>query len=638
MTSEPKAPGAAAIYLYREEITDEDDRTESIYVRLKVLTEPGRKYGDVALEYLDDNSGRFHYTVEGLEGRTIHSDGTVIPFTGAPYERTLEETHHRKIMQKLFTLPDVQVGSILEYRYTRRCNYGWYFKPTWYVQQNLFVRKDYFLWKTTGDALSWSSVLPDGAQIKTITSEGNIFKSATRSYELTVADVNPIADEEFAPPLHSYTYRVNFYVARMHDDPARTPSEEVFWKTAGKAWSEQAETFLSSPEKMQDALHSLVAPSDTSEEKLKKVYAAVMTMDNTHFSRQHEHAEDQAAGLKPASSTLDVWLRKRGTDEQLTKLFVALARAAGMKAYLMKVTSRDNNIFSSKWLNMSQLDSYVAIVKVDGKEQFFDPGQRYCPYGQLSWMHSGVQGVRQMENLRTEVATTPLGSFVTNQVHRVADLQLDTNGQAHGTISISWSGIPALEWRQMALINDAGTLRNAIYAWLCRTVPAGLHVTLTTVEHLDDYEQPLIANAVVRGPLGIATEQRIIVPGEFFEAQSKPLFAPETRKSPIYFHYGERVLDAVLVKYPAGLTMEAVPKEDILQVPRAVEYDFKVEQKPGSLTVRRRYDLASVIFLPEKYQEVRNFYMKLAADDQQPIVFLRQKGAAALTGGNAEAK
>ncbi len=64
MTSEPKAPGAAAIYLYREEITNESDKTESFYVRLKILTDAGRSYADVALDYIDNNYGFTFSVVE----------------------------------------------------------------------------------------------------------------------------------------------------------------------------------------------------------------------------------------------------------------------------------------------------------------------------------------------------------------------------------------------------------------------------------------------------------------------------------------------------------------------------------------------------------------------------------------------
>jgi hypothetical protein len=54
MTSEPKAPGAPAIILFRE--VDRDDRGltahEDVYFRIKILTEEGRKYADIEIPFL----------------------------------------------------------------------------------------------------------------------------------------------------------------------------------------------------------------------------------------------------------------------------------------------------------------------------------------------------------------------------------------------------------------------------------------------------------------------------------------------------------------------------------------------------------------------------------------------------------
>ena len=44
MTSEPKAMGAPAIFLYRQVDRDDNGPNEAVYARIKILTEEGRKY------------------------------------------------------------------------------------------------------------------------------------------------------------------------------------------------------------------------------------------------------------------------------------------------------------------------------------------------------------------------------------------------------------------------------------------------------------------------------------------------------------------------------------------------------------------------------------------------------------------
>ena len=96
MTSQPQVPGAAAVYLYREETTDDKLHFFSIYVRLKVLTEKGKEFGNVELSYANEKDGG-GYTVNDISGRTIHSDGTVVPFTGKPFDKLIEKSQTSKI-------------------------------------------------------------------------------------------------------------------------------------------------------------------------------------------------------------------------------------------------------------------------------------------------------------------------------------------------------------------------------------------------------------------------------------------------------------------------------------------------------------------------------------------------------------
>jgi hypothetical protein len=244
MTSQPQVPGAAAVYLDFEETTDDDLHAQSYYVRVKVLTEAGKELANVKLVSASDTSGddtdgtlSFSSDFTGIEGRTIHSDGTIVPFTGKPYDRNVEKTKGVTETEKVFTLPDVEVGSILEYRYTYRIADDWYQLPSWLVQKEYYVRKAHFYWKaasfftltnyTTGNEtarnLHVSSVLPDGVAVKATVMPGthpfNIFN-------LDVHDIAPLPKEEFMPPVRSFVYRVNFYDTRDN-------SQDGFWKNDG---------------------------------------------------------------------------------------------------------------------------------------------------------------------------------------------------------------------------------------------------------------------------------------------------------------------------------------------------------------------------------------------------------------------
>ncbi len=84
-----------------------------------------------------------------------------------------------------------------------------------------------------------------------------------------------------------------------------------------------------------------------------------------------------------------------------------MVRAAGIPAYAMYVSDRSEDVFLKTHLSLDQLDAYVAIVQLDGKDVFLDPGTKFCPYGIMDWKYTGTQGLKQLPGGGTEIARDP---------------------------------------------------------------------------------------------------------------------------------------------------------------------------------------------------------------------------------------
>ena len=643
LTAVPEAPGATAIILYKEEITDDALRSNTFYTRIKILTEGGKDMATVEMP----TGGKIGVTLDTLNARTIHADGTIIPLTTKPYDKLIEKVEGYKYKARVFTMPSVEVGSIIEYRYTLHYDDAYYSSPDWFIQSDYFTRKAHYQWTpkhntssyivdSRGNVLDhvrWAPILPQGAAVvqKIMPAAGNTVIS------LDVANIKPIPHEEFMPPLASFSYRVLFYYTGYK-------SVEEFWEKEGKNWSQDREKFIGPKNGVKQAVAQLVAPSDSPDVKLHKIYAAVQAMDNTDFSREHSAQEDQASGLKLAQSTDDILARKRGSGDQLTDLFVAMARAAGLKAYLADVTDRSESIFFPSYLTMSQLNDYIAIVNVDGKDQYFDPGQRYCAFGHLSWKHVLAGGVRQLEKGGTGTFSTPaLSSYKESATSRIADLDLDEHGIATGKVTVTFNGNPALQWRQTALRGDETELKNQLRRNLERELPGGMDVKVTSVENITDAELPLKVAYEIKGPVGSSTGKRLLLPADIFETNTKPRFPHPIRELAIDMHYPSLSQDAVRFKLPAGVVIESAPAADTGKlgietnepgkVATVGTYEVNSAKSPSAITLYRNVIIGNTLFYSKEYSNLRTFYSKLEAKDQESVVLTRP-AASPGAGGN----
>jgi hypothetical protein len=623
MSSQPEVPHASAIYLFREEINDDNDPSWSIYVRLKVLTEEGRKYANVQLnEFQASNRSR---KIVDIQGRTIHPDGAIIPFAEKPVDKLVTQREGLKENSKEFTLPDVQVGSILEYRYKVVFDDHHAYAPAWYVQSELFTRKAHYKWIPTTRHLVMKDVrgvervtrieavpvLPKGAVFKQSGGAGNTRDLGETDVELKIDNVPPAPREDYMPPINNLSYRVLFYYMAY-----KTGDE--FWQDEGYRWSKASDEFIGPGPKVQVAARQLVGPSDTQEQKLRKIYAAVMQVENLTYTRGFPAGQDAANGIQPPKTTDDLWERKAGHSDQIAELFVAMTRAAGMKAYLMSVSNRNRNFFIPEYLSLSQLQDSIAIVNVNGKEEFFDPGEPSCPYGQLASPHSDTRGLRQTER-GTAIAATPVAMLTASRIQRVANLTMDEHGIASGTVKLTWTGQPALTLRQTAL-RGSFTLQISLEDQIKQMIPAGTTIAVSGIQNLAEYEDPLVVTYNVRGPLATLAGSRMTIPGEFFEANAKQMFPQEKRETPVYLGYPRIVQDAVRIAFPPGFGLETTPETVKLLLQKDAAYSLSAEPAPASISVRREFDLGNPYYKVDQYPELRTFYNDFQSKDREAVV------------------
>jgi hypothetical protein len=632
MTSLPGYPGAAAVVLYREEITKDDLHEVLHYDRIKVLTEEGKKYANVELPYFS-TSGTYDElgddkTLDTIAGRTIHPDGTIIPFTGKPYLKVMAKAragdYDARYQAKIFTLPDVEVGSIIEYRYATRINDHLYEDPAWIIQGDLYIKSAHYAWyPTTRDiqdgqgrsinSITWFPLLPANAKINHYSMPAiGIGNNPQHVYDLVIKDVPPQVDEEYMPPLGSYGYRVYFNFEAYH-------SADEFWKSEGKDWSRRMNSFANPNSHLKDATAAITAGAATQDEKLRKIYAAVMALENTDYTRQHEQREDKANGLGKLNNADDVLTHKRGNSTEITQLFVGMARAAGLTADLMLVPDRSQEFFLSGWLSFRQFDATVAIVNVDGKEQFFDPGSRFCPYGRLAWEHTFVDGLRQKDG-ETAFEKTSGDGYAANGTGRVANLNMDDKGQITGSVNLSFVGAPALHWRQVSLRGDQESLQHDLRSSLEHMLPNSLEVTAITVDGLDDYEHPLKISCHVSGTLGAWTGKRLVMPVDLFLSSATATFPHEKREAAVYFHYPQSVQDALRINFPATFSVEAAPSAAKFGLPKVAIYNMTVTSAPTYFTTRRVFVFGDIAVSPADYTPLRSFYSQFEANDQQSVV------------------
>jgi hypothetical protein len=495
MTAAPKAPGADAVYLYREETTDDALHYHGYYQRAKILTEKGKELATIRILY---EVGQFK--VSDIRGRTIHADGTVIPLTATPADLVDVKTKNYQVNTMVFALPSAESGqhtgippaTPLRRQLRLLTNLG--------CTAALLRPQGPLLLQTIQWARHHQQPRRIARQAHVRRARGKdaqVVRDASGRYTFDASDIPAVPSGDWMPPLNSINWRVEFYYSRYS-------TGGDFWKTEGKRWAKETERFANPNKTIQQAVAQVVAAGDSDEQKARKLYDAVMKLDNTTFSCEKSSAERKKEKLKEIKDAEGVWKEQSGSADDMALLYIALARAAGLQAFPMQVVNRSRAIFDPTYLSTSQLDDYVAIVVINGKELYLDPGQKMCPFALLHWKHALAGGLR----LTSSGPVNGMSAGLTYQqavVQRVADLTIDADNNVKGTLRFAMSGQEALYWRQLAMRNDPEEVKKQFNESLRDYIPDGVQADFDHFLALDDYSTNLLGFVRVTGSVGTAT-------------------------------------------------------------------------------------------------------------------------------------
>jgi hypothetical protein len=677
MTSDPEAPGAAAVYLYREETTDDPHAFRTVYARIKVLTEEGKSAAVVHVvfpktfvfnvqggnssrmtgglgDHIDDPSEKVasptaHWAaprlaqigqdappdpdsyvgkveIGSLEGRVTHRDGTVFPLAGKPSE-ILKAVKSSRGTETYFTLPGVEVGSVIEYRYQIR--YDRYLTaPNWQLQAPLFIHKEHFVFKPS---LKFVPTTQSGTGVSTNTlkdSHDNILtdlrlqpnlpagKTITRdalgNYVVDLTDVPAIPEEPFAPPINLATYGVDFFYTY-------TPDVKDYWQKQMSYWNKALNSYTETTAALQNAVKEYVGSSDSALEKAKKLYALAQKLDNLDGSP--DGAPLTGSEFIPRGKVEAVLLNKKGSSNEIAYLYLGLVRAAGIKANAVRVASRSVRAFSAQYMDNVQLDTALISLNIDGKEIFVDPGTKMAPFEVLHWAHAGAGGVRLDASNKVETFVTPLQKNTDNSTLLVGSISLTREGRVSGTLKIAFIGQRAIELRQLGIRSGADAVNEGLNKMITARVPQGIHANVDHLAYLDDPRKQLLAVINVSGSLTKNAGGDLVVPRLFFGAQEKnPFPADKMRELPIDMRYPAQEQEQITYVLPAGYTLKEYPQDTNLRWEENVAYQLRTKVAGGSVTGARVLARAFTLLDAKDYEQVRNFYQKVVAADQQELV------------------
>jgi len=384
----PVSPGSDAMVLYRDSAVDASGATQGgdqdeEYVRIKIFTQAGVQKGDVEIEFLKAEND-----VKDVRGRTIHPDGSIVDFSGKVLEKEVVKSSGIRILAKTFSLPDVQPGSIIEYKYRIQGNPHFLHDEQGLVSTELFTREAHFSYVPYSGYSGFIPLMRSAG----LPAEAHPECSISGKCTMVAHNIPAVGDEPLMPPPHVLEARVEFYYQPVNEAHGETP--EAYWSRISKKLNGDLEHFIDVKGALSSEIARIVAPSDTADVKLRKIYARDQKIRNLNLEESRTPQEQKEEEIKRISNANDVLTNGYGTGRNINQTFVGLARAAGFEAAEVFVATRNDHLFVPQAADARDLNADLVWVSAEGKDYYLDPGSKYYPFGILPWYETNDGGLR----------------------------------------------------------------------------------------------------------------------------------------------------------------------------------------------------------------------------------------------------
>lgn len=602
-------PSAPAEVLYKEiiyDLTDNNIRIIKFHIRTKI-------YDKSALDQARRTKFWYfnYYKAANIDARVIKPDGSYIE---VEEKDIVTQTESRKngdtLRSTTISIPQVEVGDIVEYRYRKIMDEYYYlpkdevsFQEEWPIRKLHLKMKPYVY---RGDGFKWTS----NRTAKPLE------KGKGGFYEITLENQEAYPEEPYQAPDSDARSWFAFY------NVTSLKSGDDFWRSEGKRLYREMLSKTKADKDIEAKAKQLAAGKKTEEEKLRAFYDFCRSeLINAYHGAADRLTSEQRDELDTKWSASKTLSKGYGYPLNINTVFCALARAEGIDARLAFAADRSEYRFTKV---MEQVDialphSLVAIK--DGELwTFHNPGAKYMPFGQLDWIHDSVGALvpdkKELILIRTQAATPEQNTATTT-----GELELSPNGTLSGSLTLTATGNNALRFKQAMDQRSENERKEGIEKALHEMWP-NAKVENVAIENADHTFAQLKITCEVQIPsYAEVVGDRLFFQPNVEQRYAEPEFPSPTRKTPIFFDFKYREVAEISIKLPDGYELEAPSAPRPFEIPGFMDYSPKLalKKKSNVIVYNRTLDFIGDNYPPEAYPAIKKAFDDLIAQDHHAL-------------------
>jgi hypothetical protein len=597
-------PEAAAVFLRKDAtITPDGYKMYSFHRnRIKILKKTGLDAANIKIRFY--HAGEFE-KVDNITAVTINyaPDGT--KKMSMLERRNIFVTKDDQFYSTItFTMPDVQEGSMIEYSYiSERRSYKvvdyWYFQDEIPV---LYSQFDYTI--MPGAQFSYRVLKPSGLPIslKEIKQEGRLV--------FEMKNLPAITNEPYMDAKRDYLSRVELQMNYMGTGIDR--------QRFVSSWPELTQELLKD-EEFGIALNRKIPGTENIVKQAMTITDLQLRTRFIFYQVMQQLSWNHYIGIYASDKLKNVWEKKLGSAAEINLTLINLLNEAGISAAPLLVSDRGHGKINTSHPFVSQFSKVIAYVKLDNNTYFLDATESNNNINLIPQNFLNTTGylVDRKNSAFIEIR---------DPVHfekRLINIsgKISNNGVLTGQAYVSDRDYSRIVKETAIRADKEEFIQNSFVSPY-----NSMNVDSFRIDNLESDSLPLNQIVSFNHQLENSGDYLLLYPNMFGSVEKNP-FLSENRYTEINFGYKRALSFNESFNLPDGLVVEALPKSMALRTPdtgMVVTRITDMQTGTNNIVVKIKLELNRTVYSPEEYPGVREFFKKMYALLNEPIVLKRK--------------
>lgn len=568
------------------------------HVRIKILTEEGKKFANVKIPYWHKDK------VDDIKAHTILPTGKKSKLKG---NQIFEENVSNRWKQKVFAIPGVEVGSVIEYKYKFRTEYLTNLEP-WYFQNSaytLYSKLSIILYPQYSYTVFYQNVYGEDAhpveEEMYLLSAG---KKKVKRFTWFLENLKPIRKEPYMRALNDYRMAI-FFQLLEYKSPYTYYKFIKTWDDLAEKISKSYADYLKQDDELKKVAQQLVGDTLDEETQIKVLYNYV----------RDEIETDWTYSRYPREKPKKVYKNKKGRLTEKNFLLINLLRQVGLQAKPMLISTRSHGRIKSKWPQLDQFNLVVAYVKAGYKTYILDTSQKYCPFGTLPSYDIVEQGFL-VTGKTGKIINIPQPKQI-NMISYNTSAELNDVGDLKAECTIRYEGYRAITKRE--ILEKKDDKQEYFNKWIANEFPAA-ELDSFKVEGFESVEQPLTLFLYFHVPeFAQIVSDNIYFPPPLISKISKNPFHSVKRNFPVEYNYLRGWNENIRLKLPEGYQIEEMPQFKMKKMNNVI-YVADCKCDGSEVIYRKQFLIKRMTFPPSEYAQLRGIFSEIINSEESQIV------------------